>query len=262
MGLSNTTWADGSPLEWKSDDGTASFKVGGVIRVQDRYESWAQSSNRGMGKLDFDVFRLDLKGTYDNFYLNSSFLLQDQEFTSIEKAYVGYKFNANNSLEAGFVYKPFAIYPYPQNGWTYHLPFFLGYGNNIAPGLNWNYTDKDWDIKFGYYPRMLETNMRYSPESGTYDDLKNTFPNQSAYQNEKRNQLNARIVKKFDTTVGQQEIGLSGAVSQLHNKVTDDDGKYYALGIHANTNVNRWNVQGSVIHYQYDAKNPEGLVMT
>ncbi|WP_212515407.1 hypothetical protein [Acinetobacter soli] len=259
LGGHTATWAADSPLEWKSDDGTASFKVGGVIRVQQRYESWKESQNRGFGKADFDVFRLDLKGTYDNFYLNSSFLLQDQEFTSIEKAYIGYKFNSNNSVEAGLVYKPFAIYPYPQNGWTYHIPFFLGYGNNIAPGLNWNYTDKDWDIKLGYYPEMLKTNMRYSPESGTYNDLKNTFPNQRAYQNEKRNQVNARFVKKFDTSVGKQEVGLSGAVSQLHNKVTDDDGKYYALGLHANTNMNRWNVQGSVIHYKYDAKNPDGV---
>lgn len=37
------TWAADSPLEWKSDDGTASFKVGGVIRVQQRYESWKES---------------------------------------------------------------------------------------------------------------------------------------------------------------------------------------------------------------------------
>ena len=106
---------------------------------------------------------------------------------------------------------------------------------------------------------MLETNMRYSPESGSYDDLKNTFPNQKGYQNEKQNQVNARVVKKFDTTLGKQEVGLSGAISQLHNKITDDDGKYYALGLHANSNLNRWNIQGSIIHYQYDAKNPEGV---
>lgn len=56
---------------------------------------------------------------------------------------------------------------------------FLGYGNNIAPGLNWNYHDKDWDVKLGYYPQMLETNLRYSPESATYDDLQeNAFPSQ------------------------------------------------------------------------------------
>ncbi len=39
LGGHTATWAADSPLEWKSDDGTASFKVGGVIRVQQRYES-------------------------------------------------------------------------------------------------------------------------------------------------------------------------------------------------------------------------------
>lgn len=257
--LATTAWSSESPLKWSSDDGSALLKVGGVVRFNHRYESWPESKNRGFGKTDFDIFRLDITGKYDDVYLNSSFLLQDHEYTSIEKAYIGYKFNANNSLEAGFVYKPFAIYPYPQNGWTYHLPFFLGYGNNVAPGLNWNYNDKDWDLKLGYYPTMLETNMRYSPESGSYDELNNTFPSQKAYQNEKRNQVNTRVVKKFDTMVGQQELGLSGAISQLHNKTTDKDGQYYAVGVHANTNINRWNIQGSVIDYKYDAKNPEGV---
>lgn len=257
--LSFNAVAADSFLQWKNDDGSQSLKLGGVVRFNHRYESWG-GENDGAGKTHFDIFRVDLKGKYDDFYLNSSYILQDQEYTSIEKAYVGYNFNQNNSIEAGFVYKPFAIYPYPQNGWTYHIPFFLGYGNNVAPGLNWNYVDQDWDVRLGYYPRMLATDLRYSPESATYDDLtENAFAPQKGYQNEKQNQVNARIVKKFDTEVGKQEVGLSGAVSQLHNKTTDKNGKYYALGAHANTNIDRWNLQGSVIHYKYDAKNPEGV---
>ncbi|RLL73411.1 hypothetical protein D8711_26180, partial [Escherichia coli] len=134
-----------------------------------------------------------------------------------------------------------------------HIPFFLGYGNNIAPGLNWNYHDKDWDVKLGYYPQMLETNLRYSPDSATYDDLVgNAFPSQKAYQNEKRNQVNTRIVRKLETDFGKQEFGVSGAIAQLHNKVTDKDGKYYAVGLHTENNYNRFNLQSSVIHYQYD----------
>ena len=170
--------AKDSLLEWKSDDGTDSLKLGGVVRLNQRYEDW-EGPNRGFGKLYFDIFRVDLKGKFDDAYINASYLFQDQQKTSIEKAYVGYNLDANNSIEAGLVYKPFTIYPYPQNGWTYHIPFFLGYGNNIAPGLNWNYHDKDWDVKLGYYPQMLETNLRYSPESATYDDLQeNAFPSQ------------------------------------------------------------------------------------
>ncbi len=160
-----------NPLEWKSEDGNQSFKVGGVLRFNQRYEQWDESKNRGIGKFDFDIFRLDFTGKYGDFYLNASPIIQDQEMTSIEKAYVGYKIDEHQSVEAGLVYKPFAIYPYPQNGWTYHLPFFLGYGNNIAPGVNWNFVNPDWDIKLGYYPRMLDADLRYSPESATYDDL-------------------------------------------------------------------------------------------
>ncbi len=255
----HAAYAAESPLQWKNEAGTAEFKVGAALRFNHRYESW-DGPNRGLGKLNFDIFRVDLKGKYDDFSLNSSFVLQDQQYTSIEKAFIGYKLNDQNQLDFGLVYKPFAIYPYPQNGWTYHIPFFLGYGNNIAPGINWNYHDQDWDMSLGYYPRMLPTDLRYSPESATYDDLtEKAFPFQQGYQNEKRHQLNARLVKKLDNDLGKHELGFSGAVSQLHNTLTDDDGKYYAVGLHANSNIQRWNIQGSVIHYQYDAKNPMGV---
>ena len=252
-------FADMPKIEWKSVDGTDSVQVGGVVRFNHRYEQW-DSPNRGFGKLDFDIFRLDLKGKFDNAYFDASYIFQDQDKRSIEKAFVGYNFNENNSLEAGLVYKPFALYPYPQNGWTYHIPFFLGLGDSIAPGLNWNFHNKDWDIKLGYYPEMLDTSLRYSPESATYNDLKNSaFPTQSGYQNEKRHQFNTRIVRKFDTDVGQQEVGLSGAIAQLHNQSTDKNGQYYAVGLHTNNNYKRFNLQSSVIHYQYDAKNPDGV---
>lgn len=247
-------------LEWKNQQGNQSLKLGGVLRLNHRYEQWDSSPNRGLGKLDFDVFRVDLKGKLDDAYLNASYVIQDQEKTSIEKAYLGYNLDKNQSIEAGFVYKSFALYPYPQNGWTYHIPFFLGYGNNAAPGINWNYSNPAWDVKVGYYPRMLQTNLRYSPESATYDDLSsNRFPFQAAYQNEKHNQLNTRVVRKFgNDEIGKHEVGLSGAVAQLHNKTTDKDGSYYAAGLHSNSNYQRWNLQSSLIHYQYDAKNPDG----
>ncbi|MCK4102193.1 hypothetical protein HCY02_07900 [Acinetobacter radioresistens] len=259
LGVSVNVFAKDSLLEWKSDDGTDSLKLGGVVRLNQRYEDW-DGPNRGFGKLHFDIFRVDLKGKFDDAYINASYMFQDQQKTSIEKAYVGYNLDANNSIEAGLVYKPFTIYPYPQNGWTYHIPFFLGYGNNIAPGINWNYHDKDWDVKLGYYPQMLETNLRYSPESATYDDLAgNAFPSQKAYQNEKRNQVNTRIVRKLETDFGKQEFGVSGAIAQLHNDITNKDGKYYAVGLHTENNYKRFNLQSSVIHYQYDAKNPDGV---
>lgn len=258
--LSTITSAQAKVIELKSDDGTKELNVGGVVRFNQRYQSWGDDKySSGLGDPDFDIFRLDIDGKYDDFYLNSSYIFQDDEKTSIEKAYVGYNIDEQNSVEAGLVYKPFAIYPYPQNGWTYHLPFFLGYGNNIAPGVNLNHKSTDWDMKFGYYPEMLSESLRYSPESGAYSEFDNTFPSMSQYENEKKNQVNARVARKFETSVGKQEIGVSGAYSQLENGLTNEDGSYYAVGLHANNNFNQLNVQSSLIHYEYDAKNPDGV---
>lgn len=257
--LSSATSAQGKTFEWQSEDESKNIEIGGVVKVNQRYESWGEENSSGLGNLKFDIFRLDVDGKYNDLYLNSSYVFQDEDKTAIEKAYIGYNLDEKNSIEAGLVYKPFAIYPYPQNGWTYHLPFFLGYGNNIAPGINLNHESEDWDIKFGYYPEMLSEDLRFSPESGSYSELDNTFSSMSQYENEKKNQFNTRIARKFKTTGGNQELGLSAAYSQLSNGITDDNGDYYAVGVHSNNNYNKFNVQSSLIHYKYDAKNPDSV---
>ena len=260
IGFSTNTNAQGRFFEWKNADESKGLNVGGAIRFNQRYQSWSDDKfNSGLGDPEFDIFRIDVDGKYDDFYLDSSYVFQDDDKTSIEKAYFGYNIDEENSVEAGFVYKPFAIYPYPQNGWTYHIPFFLGYGNNVAPGVNLNHESEDWDIKFGYYPEMLAEDLRYSPESGAYSELDSTFPFMSQYENEKKNQFNTRIARKFKTNKGDQELGLSAAYSQLENNITNDDGDYYAVGLHSNNNFDKLNVQSSLIHYEYDAKNPDGV---
>ncbi|MGP5631990.1 hypothetical protein [Psychrobacter celer] len=260
LGLLATSNTHASVVEWESEDESKSLEVGGVVRFNQRYQSWGDDKyNSDLGDPEFDIARLDIDGKYNDFYLDSSYVFQDDDKTSIEKAYLGYNLNEESSVEAGLVYKPFSIYPYPQNGWTYHIPFFLGYGNNTAPGINLNHENEDWDIKLGYYPEMLSENLRYSPESGAYSELDNTFPSMSQYENEKKNQVNARIAKKFDNEAGKQEIGLSAAYSQLENGITNDDGSYYAVGLHTNNNYDQFNVQSSIIHYEYDAKNPDGV---
>lgn len=60
LGVSVNAFAKDSLLEWKSDDGTDSLKLGGVVRLNQRYEDW-EGPNRGFGKLHFDIFRIDLK---------------------------------------------------------------------------------------------------------------------------------------------------------------------------------------------------------
>ena len=246
----------GSPFKWQTEDGAKSLEVGGFIRANYRDERWDSENN---GKVLFDNARLNVKGKYDQFYLDASYAFQDDHKRSIEHAFVGYKVDEHNDVQAGIIYKPFAIYPFPEHAWTFQIPYFLGFADSAAPGISWKNSNKDYDFTLAYMPIMSGGNIRYAPESGSADELDFVLPSQKAYVNEKRNQVNIRVAKKLDYDFGQQEFGVSGAVSQLHNKATDDDGHYFAVGLHALNNYGKWDFQTSAIHYQYDSKNPEGV---
>jgi hypothetical protein len=245
-----------TPFKWQTEDGAKSIEVGGFIRANYRDEHWESENN---GKVLFDNARLNVKGKYDQFYLDTSYAFQDDHKRSIEHAFVGYKVDAQNDVQAGIIYKPFAIYPFPEHAWTFQIPFFLGFADSVAPGISWKNSNKDYDFTLAYMPIMSNGSIRYAPEAGSADDLDYVLPSQKAYVNEKRNQVNIRVAKKFDYEFGKQEFGVSGAVSQLHNKATDDDGHYFAVGLHALNNYGKWDFQTSAIHYQYDSKNPEGV---
>lgn len=194
----------GSPFTWSSEDGTKSLQVGGFVRTNYRDEHWESANN---GKFLFDNARLNIKGKYDQFYLDTSYAFQDDHKHSIEHAFIGYKPNANNDIQAGIIYKPFGIYPFPQHAWSFQIPYFLGFADSVAPGISWKNFTQDYDITLAYMPIMSGGSIRYSPEAGSADDLKNVLPSQTQYLNEKRHQINARFAKTIDLDFGKQEFG-------------------------------------------------------
>lgn len=256
--LSINAYADNpvSTFQWATEDGTKAIQFSGFIRANYRDEHWDSDNN---GKVLFDNARLNIKGKYNQLYLDTSYAFQPDHKRSIEHAFVGYKPNENNDIQAGIIYKPFAIYPFPEHAWTFQIPFFLGFADSVAPGISWKNSTQDYDFTAAYMPIMSSGNIRYAPEAGSADDLDFVLPNQQQYLNEKRNQVNVRFAKKMDLEFGKQEFGVSGAYSQLHNKTTDKDGHYSAIGLHALNNYQKWDFQTSAIHYQYDAKNPAGV---
>jgi len=246
-------------IAWRSDDGDSSLDIGGALRTNYRDEHWKTTENNG--RFLFDTFRLDVKATYKQAYGDVGYWFQDDGKHSVDHGFVGYKFTSNSSLQLGAPFKPFGLEPYPQFGWSYHIPFFMGYGVSAGTGLKYSYKDKDWDLQLGYFPRMLPSDIRYSPEIGRYADLKDNAVaiTQSRQDNEKRNQVNARVARTFRGSDWSSEIGASLAASQLYNATTDDNGSYWAAGVHAIFNSGPWTVTGQGIRYEYDPKNPTGV---
>ncbi|OLF51305.1 hypothetical protein [Pseudomonas chlororaphis] len=247
-------------ISWRSDDGDSSLDIGGALRTNYRDEHWDTTENNG--RFLFDTFRLDVQATYKNLYGDIGYWFQDDGKRSIDRGFVGYRLNEKSNLQLGAPFKPFGLEPYPQFGWSYHIPFFMGYGVSAGSGLKYSYKDQDWDVQLGYFPRMLPSDLRYSPEVGRYADLDDNAVafTQSRQDNEKRNQFNARVARTFSSDDGwKTEIGASLATAQLYNATTKDDGDYWAAGVHAIVSKGPWSVTTQGIRYEYDPKNPAGV---
>ena len=156
---------------------------------------------------------------------------------------------------------PFGLEPYPQFGWSYHIPFFLGYGVSAGSGAKYVYKDADWHVQAGYFPRMLPGGVRYSPEVGRYADLDDNAVAaiHSRQDNEKRDQLNLRVARNLAGDGWKSELGASLAASRLYNATTRDDGRYWAAGLHGVLNAGNWTFSGEAIRYAFDPKNPAGV---
>jgi hypothetical protein len=246
-------------IAWRSDDGQSSLDIGGALRTNYRDEHWDTTENNG--RFLFDTFRIDVQASHRQLFSDVGYWFQDDGKRSIDRGYIGYRLNPQANLQLGAPFKPFGLEPYPQFGWSYHIPFFMGYGVSAGTGLKYSYKDAQWDLQLGYFPRMLPSSLRYSPEVGRYADLNdNAVPfTQSRQDNEKRNQLNARIARTFAGDGWKTELGASLAAAELYNATTHDDGDYWAGGVHALFNKGPWTLTGQAIRYEYNPKNPAGV---
>jgi hypothetical protein len=246
-------------LHWKNEENNKHIDIGGALRANYRYEDWGSSNYRNPPHLRFDAFRIDASGNYNDAFFDSGFWFQDRRKYAIDRAYVGYHLNGNSDLQLGAPFKPFGLQPYPQFGWSYGIPFYLGFGVNNGLGAKYQFHDHGWALDAAYFPRMMPAGVRYAPEVGNFDDLKNTnYGSQHLQANEKRDQVNLRLAREFHQGDWNNELGGSLAVSRLYNHDTGDNGTYWATGLHALVNHDPWHLSTQVIRYSYDAKGPEG----
>ncbi|OEC39477.1 hypothetical protein A7D27_18405 [Pseudomonas sp. 1D4] len=243
----------------RSDDGRSTLDIGGALRLHYRDEHWKTTENNG--RFLFDTFRLDVQATHEGFFSDLGYWFQDDGKRAIDRGFVGYRINDTSSVQLGAPFKPFGLEPYPQFGWSYHIPFFLGYGSSAGAGAKYLYKDADWLIQVGYFPRMLPSHIRFSPEVGRFADLdENAIPSIHQRQdNEKRDQVNLRVARTLAGEAWKAELGASLATARLYNATTGDDGSYRAGGVHAVFNTGQWTVTTQGIRYLFDPQNPAGV---
>lgn len=247
-------------LRWASDDNNAGLDIGGALRANYRYEDWNTSNFRNPPHLRFDTARVDASGYYQKLFFDAGFWFQDRRKYAIDRAFIGWRFNPRSNIQIGLPGKPFGLQPYPQFGWSYGIPFYLGFGVNAGSGIKYQYQDNHWSLDIAAFPWMEPENLRYAPEVGDYAALKNTlYAPQHTQRNDKRDQVNLRLARTFKDGDWNNELGGSLAASRLYNRETQDNGTFWALGLHGLASYGPWHLSSQVIRYSYSPKNPSGV---
>ncbi|MDY0267624.1 hypothetical protein [Trichloromonas sp.] len=240
----------------KEGETTDHLKVGGALRFNYTYnddDRWHEDGKEKGGDFKFDLFRLDVNGSYSDVKLSAQYrFMEDRHF--IHHGWLGYNFSDETGVQLGLTQVPFGLLPYASHNFWFGLPYYLGFEDDYDLGLKAIHQNGPWDLQLAFFKNADFGNAsdldRYS-----YDIVKENDQN-----NEESNQFNARLAYRLDHgDLGDTELGVSGQWGQLYNGDTGRNGDHWAAAAHVNGTYGPFNLMLEVIEYEHNPKNPAGV---
>lgn len=228
------------------------FNLGGALRVNYGYTDWSKSSQDKEGDFAFDLFRLNVDGSYDDLFLSAEYRFYPQyNFDTVHHGYIGYNFSDDLQGQLGIHQVPFGILPYASHNFWFSGAYYIGFEDDYDMGLKFDYTPGPWSFTAAFYKNAELGNAsdteRYSTDLVT----------DGTGQNEEINQGNLRLAYTFDHgDRGSTELGLSGELGQTYNATTAHTGDRWAAAAHLVGNYGNLNLQLEYAAYEYDLADP------
>lgn len=229
-------------------------KIGGALRFNYNYSDWKHGNKNRGGDFGFDVFRLNINGSYKKLLLDAEYRLYAASSGGgmLKHGWMGYRFNANHQVQLGLTTVPFGIMPYTANSFFFNLNYYLGLEDDADMGIKYLYTKKAWEISLAFFKNAdvldFGGDSEVSPDRYAYD---------IGGRNKEVNQANLRVAYHWGKH-WKQEIGVSALLGGIYNLDTNRTGSRYAFAIHYVGNYKRWNLKAQYTSYLTNPKNKEG----
>ncbi|MBN2232169.1 MAG: hypothetical protein JW781_05035 [Deltaproteobacteria bacterium] len=231
------------------------ISIGGALRVNYGYGDWNdQQKDRG-GDFNFDIFRLDVNGQYNDLLISAQYRWYSY-MDVIHHGWVGYNFTDKLQGQLGVTQVPFGLLPYASHNFWFGVPYYVGLEDDYDMGAKLLYNDGPLNLQFAFFKNeewgSSGKTARYSFD--VIDD------GGLASSNSEDNQFNLRAACTLDHgDLGSTEIGFSGEWGMLYNSITEDHGDHWAAAVHLNGNYGPWNLMLEAARYEYDPENPDGV---
>jgi len=240
--------------------------IGGALRFNYNMSSWKDGQKKRGGDFGFDVFRVNAKAKYKGVKLNAEYRLYSESFGGgmLKQGWIGYDFNEKDNLQIGQTQVPFGITQYNSHNWFFGINYYIGLEDDHDMGVKFTHKGKQWEYALAFFKNAEElrfgSNSDISDSRYSYDVASIDLNGDGTLdlRNKEVNQLNGKVNYLFGNNKTQHKLGASLQYGGLYNLDTEEMGNHYALAMHYELKIRKFDLKAQVSNYKYDAKNPIG----
>ena len=227
------------------------LKLGGALRFNYNYSDWKKDSKKKGGDFGYDVFRLNVEGSYKKILLNAEyrFYAKSSGGPMLKHGWFGYQFNDNHQLQVGLTQVPFGVLPVTSNNFFFNINYYLGLEDDSDMGIKYAFNYRNWSIFAAFFKNA---------DVLDFGDKSDVSPDRYGYditgRNKEVNHGNLRVAYHWGNQF-QQEIGISGMLGGIYNVDTEKMGTRKAYAVHYAASYKNWNLKAQYTSYKLSPKN-------
>ncbi len=236
------------------------IEFGGAMRFQYSYEGYNNNNKDRIGDTDFDIFRLNMRGTYKGIDLNAEWRWF-QYMSAIKYAWIGHHFNDDSQIQLGLTRIPFGNQAFNSHNYFFSSNYYIGLEDTYHAGVEYVYSGSPWNVQLAFFK-----NDAMGGVDGYVSDRSNSYSynvvgvrgaDEGIYDNPEHpagstDTAAARVAYTFKPAEDfNWEVGASALRGNLEGP-SDSIGDYNAWALHTDVDYKRWNFQAQALRYDYN----------
>jgi len=230
------------------------LKIGGALRFNYNLSSWKEGQKDRGGDFGYDMFRVNVNGSYQGIYVDAEYRLYSRSFGGgfLKQGWLGYRFNDLEEIQVGLTQVPFGIQQYNSHNWFFNLTYYFGLEDDHDMGVKYVHIDDKFEYNLAFFKNAEELRFggtsEVSPDRYSYDVVG---------RNKEVNQFNGKLIYKFGDSI-KNRLGTSVQHGGLYNLDTEKTGTHYGLALHYEMFYKNWNLKLQAMNIDHDPENLPG----
>lgn len=230
------------------------LKIGGALRFNYNLSSWKEGQKDRGGDFGYDMFRVNVNGSYQGIYVDAEYRLYSRSFGGgfLKQGWLGYRFNEKEEIQVGLTQVPFGIQQYNSHNWFFNLTYYFGLEDDHDMGVKYVHIDDKFEYNLAFFKNAEELRFggtsEVSPDRYSYDVVG---------RNKEVNQINGKLIYKFGDSI-KNRLGTSVQYGGLYNLDTEKTGSHYGLALHYEMFYKNWNLKLQAMNIDHDPENLPG----